>query len=404
MDFKAYIKGKRKGKEAHNIERAAGHDSFLRDAIDGFDAVEGDHLSSIEYLEKQVETLSKPRNRRFQPLFWYSSAATILLLLALWIFFPSNDRTDYLANESKPALPSEIEFVREDSVDKPAATPEVEPMTIETPKKIIAQSTSPKNTVKKEIALAEPIVVLNETEDPQVPATTQARLAQPETLVMARPTKAESNEMIISAPVAQSAPTVAANVLGNKIQGRVLDENGEALVGVSVSFKDTYKSTITDNNGHFVLEIPKNNNRPLVLSYVGYETKELSVNESNIEVKMQADQLALNEVVVVGYGSQKRTSRVGSVARVDNQEKKSTTEPIFGEKEFLRFYEVLRTKRICNTKKESLTARFYIDEKGKATELQIEKASCEAMAEEFRRIVAQSPAWTKRDRIVIFRF
>ena len=402
MDFKAYIKGKRKGKEAHNIERAAGHDPFLRDAIDGFDAVEGDHFASIEFLEKQVEALSKPRTRRFQPLFWYSSAATILLLLALWVFYPTTEKTDYLADENNTSINSDIEVSTNDSVENSVNTLKIEILTNDKPAKQIAQSKNRNIPYESDLAVAKPVVAEKKS-DALPDEIDNGKLVIPENTVDAVAQRTDVFGMRTMS-ASKNAVGMAQIADDNKLRGRVIDENGEPIIGATITFKDTYKSVLTDINGNFVIDVPKNNNRPLVLSYIGYETKEVAVNEPTIEVKMHADQLALNEVVVVGYGSQKRTSRVGSVARVDNEVRKTPSEPIFGEKEFLRFYEVLRTKRICNTRKESLTARFYIDENGNATELQIEKASCDAMAEEFRRIVAQSPAWTKRDRIIVFKY
>lgn len=402
MDFKAYIKGKRKGKEAHNIERAAGHDPFLRDAIDGFDAVEGDHFAFIDFLEKQVEALSKPRTRRFQPLFWYSSAATILLLLALWVFYPTTEKTDYLADENNTSINSDIEVSTNDSVENSVNTQKIEKLTNDKPAKQIAQSKSRNIPHESDLAVAKPVVAEKKS-DALPDEMDNGKLVIPENTVDAVAQRTDVFGMRTMS-ASKNAVGMAQIADDNKLRGRVIDENGEPIIGATITFKDTYKSVLTDINGNFVIDVPKNNNRPLVLSYIGYETKEVAVNEPTIEVKMQADQLALNEVVVVGYGSQKRSSRVGSVARVDNEVRKTPSEPIFGEKEFLRFYEVLRTKRICNTRKESLTARFYIDENGNATELQIEKASCDAMAEEFRRIVAQSPAWTKRDRIIVFKY
>lgn len=402
MDFKAYIKGKRKGKEAHNIERAAGHDPFLRDAIDGFDAVEGDHFASIEFLEKQVEALSKPRTRRFQPLFWYSSAATILLLLALLVFYPTTEKTDYLADENNTSINSDIEVSTNDSVENSVNTKKIETLTNDKPAKQIAQSKNRNIPHESDLAVAKPVVAEKKS-DALPDEIDNGKLVIPENTVDAVAQRTDVFGMRTMS-ASKNAVGMAQIADDNKLRGRVIDENGEPIIGATISFKDTYKSVLTDINGNFVIDVPKNNNRPLVLSYIGYETKEVAVNEPTIEVKMQADQLALNEVVVVGYGSQKRTSRVGSVARVDNEVRKTPSEPIFGEKEFLRFYEVLRTKSICNTRKESLTARFYIDENGNATELQIEKASCDAMAEEFRRIVAQSPAWTNRDRIIVFKY
>ncbi|WP_293731822.1 TonB-dependent receptor [uncultured Parabacteroides sp.] len=97
------------------------------------------------------------------------------------------------------------------------------------------------------------------------------------------------------------------------IKGTVVDATGEPLIGVNVSVKGTTIGIITDIDGKYTLEVPTN--ATLVFSYIGYRTQELSVgNQSTINITMQEDTQNIDEVVVVGYGVQKKETVTGSVS------------------------------------------------------------------------------------------
>ena len=92
------------------------------------------------------------------------------------------------------------------------------------------------------------------------------------------------------------------------IKGIVVDATGEPLIGVNVSVKGTTIGIITDIDGKYTLEVPTN--ATLVFSYIGYRTQELSVgNQTTINITMQEDTQNIDEVVVVGYGVQKKRNR-----------------------------------------------------------------------------------------------
>lgn len=95
--------------------------------------------------------------------------------------------------------------------------------------------------------------------------------------------------------------------------GTVLDENGEALIGVNVQVKGETSGTITDIDGKYSLNVPAG--KSLVFSYVGYKRLEMKA-QSQMKVEMQSDAELLNEVVVVGYGTMKKSDLTGSVSGV----------------------------------------------------------------------------------------
>ncbi len=118
----------------------------------------------------------------------------------------------------------------------------------------------------------------------------------------------------------------------NELTGTVKDESGKPLVGVTIFVRGTKTATASDANGNFKISVPKNH-PVLVLSSVGYEPQEISVNDlSEIAITMRASVSTLNTVVVTGYGTQKKKDISGSVAIVDVSDAKkipaTTTEQL----------------------------------------------------------------------------
>ncbi len=100
-----------------------------------------------------------------------------------------------------------------------------------------------------------------------------------------------------------------------KITGIVKDKNGEPIIGANVLIKGEARGAVTDLDGRFTLDVPTN--AILQVSYIGYTSQNVTVgNRSNIEVVLNEDSAALEEVVVIGYGTAKRKDMTGSVIQV----------------------------------------------------------------------------------------
>ncbi|WP_200890711.1 TonB-dependent receptor plug domain-containing protein [Pedobacter lusitanus] len=101
------------------------------------------------------------------------------------------------------------------------------------------------------------------------------------------------------------------------VKGKVIDENGNPLPGVTIKIKNTKNGTISDGNGEFSL---KNVPEDAILSafYVGYTAVEIKVS-SVITIKMIQEPGLLDDVVVVGYGTQKKVNLTGAIASVDGK-------------------------------------------------------------------------------------
>lgn len=106
-----------------------------------------------------------------------------------------------------------------------------------------------------------------------------------------------------------------------RVTGTVVDEEGEPLISATVALKSNRTvATPTNVDGAFMLNVP-NLNATLVVSYVGYETREVALNgRSSVEVKLSPDTKALDEMVVVGYGVQRKVTLTGSVSAVGSKE------------------------------------------------------------------------------------
>ena len=116
--------------------------------------------------------------------------------------------------------------------------------------------------------------------------------------------------------------TSAAWAQANSIKGKVSDDKGASLPGVTVLLKGSNSGTSTDANGNFSLNVP-NTTGTLVISFVGYSPREVPFkNLTGVNVTLTPDAAALGEVVVIGYGSQLRKVVTGAVQTINNKELK----------------------------------------------------------------------------------
>lgn len=114
-----------------------------------------------------------------------------------------------------------------------------------------------------------------------------------------------------------------------RITGKVVNEKGEPMSGVSVKIKGTTFGTATDSKGVFSLEIP--DNAVLVISYVGYEPQEVSVGTlQSVNITMKQSENQMEQVVVVGYGTQKKKDLTGSVSTLSNKDLENRPATQFG--------------------------------------------------------------------------
>jgi len=105
----------------------------------------------------------------------------------------------------------------------------------------------------------------------------------------------------------------------SQVNGTVVDETGTLIPGVSVLLQGTTRGTTTDLDGKYTIEAPSSG--VLIFSFIGYTTIEETVgNRSIVDVRLEPDLSELEEVVVVGYGTQKKSQLTGAISSVGNKE------------------------------------------------------------------------------------
>src|SRR5699024_5770596 len=104
------------------------------------------------------------------------------------------------------------------------------------------------------------------------------------------------------------------------LEGKVINKDGDPLVGMTVLIKGKNKGTITDLKGHFLLEDVEDN-AVLIVSYVGYQTKEVIVEgSSNITITLEITSHALSKMVVVGFGKQSKRNLTSSISSLSSED------------------------------------------------------------------------------------
>jgi len=132
------------------------------------------------------------------------------------------------------------------------------------------------------------------------------------------------DQMIITARPSDESLQVTDEVMVTTITGRVVDDQGEPVPGVNIIEKGTTNGTTTDVDGRYTISL-STTSAVLVYSFIGYQNQEITVgaNQTVVDIKLVTDIRSLDEVVVVGYGTQKKVNLTGSVGSVEMNDMKS---------------------------------------------------------------------------------
>ena len=450
MQFKDYIQGNRRGKQANRIEREAMNDPFLQDAIDGFDAVEGDHAKIIEQLEYKIHNAKEAmqerrlKTKRRKLIIW-SAAASILLIIGLSVYnFLDRDNLPdsamvMLQSEKKeseildkaPVSPIDI---AEETMPRTAVDSEsTSKTTQETSDEIISLGDSKRREAAETKAPVKEIAqpTSSSEADKQIASeTAEKERKTPETrkvvtdladniaISQAKKETAESPEFMIrglSSKDDSKKPAEASET--TTYSGKVVDAEGMPLPGVTLNLKgSTAKGTLTDNEGSFTIRLSDEDSKILTANYIGFESKDIELMSENQTITLLENAQQLEEVVIVGFGTQKKETTIGSVAPIESQLRENASkaavegdalsagkrikkEP-FGEKEFKSYCKLKATKNICNGKTAVVKVSFFIDATGKPTQIKFKSFTCENAKIEIENLLSTSPEWTTTNRNV----
>ena len=129
----------------------------------------------------------------------------------------------------------------------------------------------------------------------------------------------ERTLMVVIAFMVSCAFAMAQQRGGITVQGQVVDASGETIIGASVMIKGKPgQGTVSDFDGNFTLQVPSNQT-VLVVSYVGMKTKEVRVSGKPLKIVLEDDNALLDDVVIVGFGQQKKESVVGAITQTTSK-------------------------------------------------------------------------------------
>lgn len=379
MKLLDYIRGIRKGKEAHRLQKEAMRDPFLADAMDGYDGAGESQEQQIELLRRRITMRVK---RKQNHAFAWSVAASLLLGVCLGGYFLF--QKDKLPEETLMAL----EQLQRDTI-------------LQTPSQIPAEAeVKLAKTLKKDSM--RPLISQERKVKPAVTAKTIAPEVKEQSAAEVEMSMALSEELkladtTIVADDSNLARKLQDRVEGLKvggIKGRVTDENGEPLMGANILVKGTGKGTVSDVNGNFTLDA--DGNKEIAVNYIGYEPITLPADTGKeMLIAMNESKEALNEVVVVGYGTERKKDFTGSVVRVEPLTIPEPV-PVIGFKAYKKYLKKNRirpTDEECAKVKGEVVLTFRVDKNGRPVNIKIKNSLCASADKEAIRLVEDGPDW-----------
>ena len=406
MKLLDYIRGLRKGKEAHRLEKESMQDPFLADAMDGYNQVEGNHEQRIEKLRMQVSAHSAKKKNTYA-ITWSIAACLIIGFgISSYFLFLKKSMTDevFIAEESvstklaepaappTPAIPATPTVPATPQKEIALATTKVK--TDSTPiSEITARQADKKDMIAKIQATSQPQQGVPVATVPVMEEVSEETAALQEVVATMDTFESESDKKMKLAKVATILPQ------NNMIKGRVTDEKGEPLIGASVTYKGTNIGTITNMNGEFSL-VKKDDKKRLTAEYIGYDPVEIRVDTSRtMLIAMNENKQALNEVVVVGYGAKKnkKSTTLGSVVKVEEQaEKEITPQPVIGKRSYQKYLKenlVRPADEKCAQVKGKVVLTFLVNKEGRPFYIKVKESLCESADKEAIRLIQEGPDW-----------
>ncbi|WP_195408336.1 energy transducer TonB [Bacteroides congonensis] len=379
MKLLDYIRGLRKGKEAHRLEKESMKDPFLADAMDGYSQVEGNHEERIEKLRMQISAhtakhtnFSKGKNS--YAITWSIAACLVIGIgISTYFLFLKKSMTDnvFIAKEDIPSAVFEPVTPKEEISSLAEAK-----MKQDSTHEVIVKQADKKNIVAKSKTTPKPqsvpIAATPVIEEATGEETAGQAIMLEETIV------ADTNTSHSEVPEMKVAKVAAPN--RNLIKGKVTDEKGEPIIGASVAYTGTNTGTITDLNGEFTLK-KEEGNQELTAQFIGYEPVEIPVDTSRtMLIAMNEDKQTLDEVVVVG-----------------TKDKYQTPQPVIGKRKYKKYLEenlIRPDDDKCKDVKGEVVLAFFVDRAGKPQNITVVHGLCESADKEAVRLVKEGPKWT----------
>ncbi|WP_347841348.1 carboxypeptidase-like regulatory domain-containing protein [uncultured Draconibacterium sp.] len=399
-----YLQDKMSDKERNAFEKEMQKDAFLADAVDGFMA-HAATTSDTGLIEDRI----KQKPKKTMP--YFAAAASVLLLLTsgiIWMQLRQEEPAPKLSEtrieknfKNKPG-PAEQPTEPEIMVRKKATEAEqpkgkaAKPIQTEKATLPVAAERKDADDAGKPtppITEAKALKSTPEKEVPKAKITAAPKPPEPNEITLEMSDKEENPELIAKPGAAAQKTREATQVHGTVVSA----DDRMPLPGVTLVEKGTDNGTISDIEGRFNLKL-KNDSNPVIASFIGMETQEFNLTTDSAHiVALQANEVALNEVVVVGFGKQeKKAANITGSQVADSRETIEAT-PVCGMKEYNTY---LKTKAILSAnsdaKKVIVKLSFRLEKDGQITSFEnLNKAEAHYF-NQAKNMVKNGPKWTPR--------
>jgi hypothetical protein len=389
--FLRYTGRKMSASERNAFERELQKDPFSEEAVEGLEGIPAESvIRDLKILDNKILSGRKKRVN-----YLYRIAASVIVLLSistLLLVFRHNKQESFI---SKNETGAKIEINKIPPLSEPKKNPgeliiKDEEIKAAAPKNNIEKveqsdkqefKTRSKTNISDTIRKVPEAVSINVTEN-----------ARP---IEVRP---EAARLITRSELKK--PEIGEQIT---LKGKIISsEDNQPVPGAAVIIKGTNKGTVTDTGGNFMLSFPDSTMHPLVASFIGMDSKEFRAKtDSTVIVSLNPSRIALNEVVVVGYGAQKKSNNdiTGAANTIFNENttgRKNYTppQPARGKENFDKYIEK-NISRPSGTKpgREVVVLTFTVKSSGALENLRVIRSPGKEFSTEALRLINNGPAW-----------
>ncbi|MBN1791359.1 MAG: carboxypeptidase-like regulatory domain-containing protein [Bacteroidales bacterium] len=368
----AYLKGLLTNRQRHNLEKKMMQDAFEEEAFEGLSQMDAGELEAdMDLLAGRLQERIKPARKRYLiPLLRIAAAVIVIFGVTGLLYFLLRPPSQDLFTQS---------LEKPETSEKSVSPAVPGPADNDSGKPISTEQTVDKSRTGKSI---HPVLAENRQETEDIAEAV--------------------HEMKTTIP--QISPVIQHDL--KYLDGKVVDIDGEALPGVTITEKGSSRGVITDLDGNFSIQVGDTGSE-ILLSYVGYEPMELNARDiSDKPITMKENLMALEEVVVVGYGTRKKSDVTGAARRMEAEE--ATSAEATGMYNFvnpvppggtLKAFKNWVSERIDSVSlntfpgKHKLQVILTIQHDGSIHDILIRSNAPSPVIEEYKRVIAQSPPW-----------
>lgn len=382
-DFLRYHSGKMTDRERNAFEKELQKDPFTEEASEGFSNLDTEAAGrDLAELNRRLGKRISGGNRRL----WYGIAASVTALLAITTILllnrPENKIEEIAFNQPEkrageitiPKAEAVKDISEFESVESPEKTPVENKSGVNQLAAMAADELASEKEKQQEVLKKEDIpVTYDSAVTAAIPEVSKAAMAEKRT-----ETKAVLTERAAMPP--------------SSISGRIISsEDNLPLPGATITVKGTKQGTLSDVNGNFVIEGTASPDMILVASYLGMDSKEFKpISGSGNEIKLDPSSLALNEIVVIGYGVSGKSSDAEEL-----EPGYSPPAPVTGHREFNRYISenMVRPDTATTDQKNVVVLSFTVSESGKIDSIEIVRSPGRIYSEEAIRLLKEGPEW-----------